>query len=57
MTKESDDLLAQALRETDPEGCDEQWSYEPQAKAIREYFAEQGLELKIVPLGPDTTKG
>lgn len=37
MTAMSDELveqLAEWLRETDPEGCDEGWSYVPQARAM-----------------------
>ena len=42
------DMLADILRDCDPEGCDEDWSYEPQANNILSHPRFLELCRKIV---------
>ncbi|MXO67804.1 hypothetical protein [Pelagerythrobacter marinus] len=44
------EVIARGLRESDPEGCDEDWSYEPQAKKLLAFFKQAGLV--VLPVEP-----
>lgn len=44
------EAIAEGLRESDPEGCDEEWSYEPQATRLIEWLKANGFA--VVPVEP-----